>query len=161
MSEQRSMSQTKSGTSGRTVTKAITKEAKARESTAKYNKSEKGRERQYRWRRKNPRLTWCSAARYNAKRRAKKKGLPFDLSAAYICSILPDKCPVFGTTFKFRGNGVLGPTSPSIDRIDPAKGYVEGNIVIISLKANQIKNAFTLKDIRMVADWMEEQGYIV
>lgn len=159
MSVQHSTSQTRSDTSSRTVTKAITKEAKARESCSKYNKSEKGRERQYRWQKKNPKLMWCAYARLNAKRRAVKKGLPFDLSGSYIYSILPDKCPVFGTAFKFRGNGVLGPTSPSIDRIDPAKGYVEGNIVIISLKANQIKNAFTTSDIRRVADWMEEQGY--
>ena len=159
MSQPNSTSQTTSGTSSRTATKAITKEAKARESARKYNKTEKGRKRTRQWAKENPKLMWCSTARYNAKVRAAKRGVPFDLSARYIYSILPDKCPVFGTTFKFRGNGVLGPSSPSIDRIDPAKGYVEGNIVIVSLKANQIKNAFTLKDIRMVADWMEREGY--
>lgn len=57
------------------------------------------------------------------------------------------------------GNKVQGPESPSLDRIVPEKGYVEGNVVIISLKANQIKSAYGLKDIKRVAEWMEEQGY--
>jgi hypothetical protein len=142
------------------ATKDIIKKAKNREYATKYNNTDKGRERRYSWKRRNPKMLWCSTARHNAKVRAKKRGVPFDLSAAYIYSILPDNCPVFGNPFKFRGNGVLGPNSPSIDRISPAKGYVEGNIVIVSLKANQIKNAFTAADIRRVAEWMEEQGYI-
>lgn len=153
------MNQTKSGTSSPAATKGTTRQTKAREHAAKYNRTKKGRERQLRWQKKNPKIMWCATARYNAKRRAAKKGVPFDLSGAYIYSILPDKCPVFGTTFKFSGNKVLGPSSPSVDRINPTQGYVEGNVVIISLKANQIKNAFALKDIRRVADWMEEQGY--
>jgi hypothetical protein len=153
------MNQNPPDTLSRIVTKAIIKEPKAQSSSVRYNHTENGRKRRQQWAKDNPRRMWCSSARNNAKRRAVKKGLPFDLSGAYIYSILPDKCPVFGTTFKFRGNGVLGPSSPSIDRIDPAKGYVEGNIVIISIKANQIKNAFTMKDIRMVADWMEREGY--
>ena len=153
------MNQNPPDTLSRIVTKAIIKEPKSQPSSVKYNHTERGRERRKQWARDNPGRIWCSAARNNAKRRAVKKGLPFGLSGAYIYSILPDKCPVFGTTFKFHGNGVLGPYSPSIDRIDPAKGYVEGNIVIVSIKANQIKNAFTMKDIRMVADWMEREGY--
>jgi hypothetical protein len=66
---------------------------------------------------------------------------------------------VFGTTFVFTGNRVVGPESASIDRIRPEKGYVEGNIVIVSVKANQIKGAYTTQDVVLVAKWMEEQGY--
>lgn len=149
------MSQNPCDTSSPAETKATTKQ---QQHCAKYNRTQKGRERQYRWKEKNPKLTWCITARFNAKMRAKKKGVPFDLSGRYIYGILPDSCPVFGTAFIFAGNKVLGPESPSLDRIDPAKGYVEGNLRILSLKANQIKNAFSAEDVMRMARWLEEQG---
>lgn len=148
------MSQNPHDTLSPAETKATTKK---QQYAAKYSRSAKGRERQYRWKEKNPKLTWCSATRFNAKIRAKKKGVPFDLSARYIYGILPDSCPVFGVPFIFTGNKVLGPNSPSLDRIDPAKGYVEGNLRILSLKANQIKNAFSAADVMQMARWLEEQ----
>jgi hypothetical protein len=123
------------------------------------HKREANRASSKRWREKHPKLNWCSAARWHAKVRAAKKGVPFDLSMQYIYSILPDKCPVFGTPFIFSGNKVQISESPSVDRIDPSKGYVEGNIRIVSAKANQIKSAFTTKDVSAVADWMNKEGY--
>ena len=85
-----------------------------------------------------------------------KKGVPFDLTVAYIVSIMTDTCPVFGTEFKWIGNGSIQPTSANIDRIDPAKGYVAGNLVIISSKANNIKSAYKSADLYKVADWLYE-----
>lgn len=154
MSEPNSMSQTKSSTSGQAEDADTTKEWQRR-----YNSSDKGKARNKAYKERHPKRTWAAHARENAKRRARKNNIPFDLSSAYIYSILVDKCPVFGTPFVFHGNKVLGPESPSIDRIVPEKGYVEGNIVVVSLKANQIKNAYGLDDIKRVVAWMEEQGY--
>lgn len=148
------MSQTKSSTSGRTEGADIINKVQSR-----YNRSAKGRARCRRWRYNNPMFVWCSNARENARRRSKKCKIPFDLSSDYLRSIVPAECPVFRTPFVFMGNKVQGPESPSLDRIVPEKGYVEGNVVIISLKANQIKSAYGLKDIKRVAEWMEEQGY--
>ena len=107
------------------------------------------------WLDKNPRNCWAKHARRDAKRRSEKKGVPFNLSTKYILSILTDFCPVFNTEFVFRGNGRTQPTSPSLDRIDPAKGYVEGNVVVISSKANNIKSAYKSSDIFEVARWLE------
>jgi len=104
----------------------------------------------------NPRKIWAKYANKDARKRALKKGVPFDITAAYILSIMTDTCPIYGTEFKWLGNGSILPTSPSLDRIDPAKGYVEGNVVIISSKANNIKSAYKAADLYKVADWLYE-----
>lgn len=105
---------------------------------------------------RNPKQTWASYALKDAKKRAAKKGVPFAITRVYIESLLPDKCPVFGTTFTFLGNGKIKPESPALDRVVPSKGYVEGNIQIISVKANSIKSAYNSKDIFKVAEWLHK-----
>ena len=76
-------------------------------------------------------------------------GLPFDLSLGDVH--IPDHCPVFG--FKFVKGNTRGTKhggnskSPSVDRIIPSKGYVKGNVVVISLKANTIKETSSLKEM--------------
>ena len=107
------------------------------------------------WKEKNPKRQWAGTAYKSAKYRAKKKGIPFNLTIDYVVSILTDRCPVFNTEFKFSGNGFARNESPSLDRIDPAKGYVEGNVVVISSKANNIKSAYKSSDIFTVASWLQ------
>lgn len=84
-----------------------------------------------------------------AKARSKKLGLPFDLELDDI--VIPDKCPVFGTPFdRATRNG------PSLDRIVPDRGYVRGNVVVISRRANTIKNDATADELMAVANWLKE-----
>ena len=66
-----------------------------------------------------------------AKHRAKKAWLPFDLDAyrSEIRSRLQGPCELTGIPFKTGGERDWN--SPSIDRIDPEKGYVYSNIRII------------------------------
>lgn len=47
-------------------------------------------------------------------------------------------CPYTGKKL-VRGIGRLSPQSPSLDRIDVTKGYIEGNLRIISHEANAAK----------------------
>lgn len=107
------------------------------------------------WKEQNPRRIWAGTAYKSAKARAKKKEVPFNLTIEYVMSIMPDICPVFGTEFKYCGNKVSGDTSPSLDRIVPALGYVEGNVKVISVKANNIKNKYCSEDIFTVAQWLQ------
>ena len=46
--------------------------------------------------------------------------------------------------------------TPSIDRIDPKKGYVKDNIIVVSMRANRIKTDATVDEIRKVADFYEK-----
>ncbi len=108
------------------------------------------------WRQNNPTRCWVSTALSHAKQRAKERSIAYSLTHSYVLSILPTHCPVFGTAFIFRGNVVLNDLSPSIDRIDPKKGYVEGNVAIISIKANRIKSAYSSADLLKVARWLKK-----
>lgn len=104
----------------------------------------------------NPRRAWAAYAKRDAKKRAEKKNVPFDITREYIETILPETCPIFGTAFQYHGNGKIRPESPALDRIVPELGYVEGNVHIISVKANNIKSAYKSEDIMKVATWLQE-----
>jgi hypothetical protein len=88
----------------------------------------------------------------NAKRRSIKNNLDFNLTINDI--IIPTHCPVLGIEL-CRDAPKVSPNSPTLDRIDNTKGYVKGNICIISHKANQIKNCGTLEDHQKIVEYMQ------
>lgn len=88
----------------------------------------------------------------NARERATRFGLPFSITKADI--VIPEVCPVLGLPLSF-GKGVLHDGSPSLDRIIPERGYVRGNIEVISHRANTIKNSSSPEELRKIADWLE------
>jgi hypothetical protein len=97
----------------------------------------------------------------NAKNRARSKNVPFDLTHEYIRSIMTTHCPVFGIEFVWQsskmGKGYTNPNSPSLDRVIPEYGYVQGNMVFISHLANKIKQDATEKELYAVADWLHDK----
>ena len=99
----------------------------------------------------------------NAKERAMRKGLEFDLTYEYLESIATTHCPIFGIEFEWgtsnMGKGKTKPNCPSLDRIVPELGYVQGNVAFISHKANRIKDNGTMQDHYDIADWIWEQTY--
>lgn len=52
------------------------------------------------------------------------------------------------------GSG-LSDMSPSLDRLIPSKGYVKGNVVVVSWRANRLKNNASLADLRALVDFYE------
>jgi hypothetical protein len=87
-----------------------------------------------------------------AKYRAKKLGLEFDIELADL--VIPDRCPVFDIPLFFT-SGRRTHNSFSIDRWDNSKGYVKGNVRIISWKANQYKGNLTTEEVRNLLNYME------
>ena len=96
----------------------------------------------------NPEYQWID----NAKHRAKKLGVPFDLTVEYIRSIYTNVCPVLDIPLERTPGGTTNNT-PSIDRIVPELGYVQGNVIVVSLLANQIKSCATPDQIQKVANF--------
>jgi hypothetical protein len=91
------------------------------------------------------------------RRRAKRKGLPFNLSVDTV--YIPTHCPVLGIEIDYGHKG-SGPTnaSPSIDRLVPELGYVIDNVVIMSFRANTIKNMGTIAEHKAVVKFMQSRG---
>lgn len=81
---------------------------------------------------KDPRLSMLAAAKH----RATKAHLPFSITLDDI--IIPITCPVLGIPIIVGGRKAT-PNSPTIDRFAPSTGYVKGNIVVISYRANSLK----------------------
>jgi hypothetical protein len=90
------------------------------------------------------------------KQRAKARGIRFDLT--YLDIHIPDNCPILGIPI-FRAGKGFGPTdnSPSLDRIDSTKGYIKGNVQVISSKANTMKSNATLNEMILLGKWAQEQ----
>ncbi len=83
-----------------------------------------------------------------AKIRAKRFGLPFNLTLDDI--VIPDRCPFLGVALA-HGSGKLQANSPSLDRLRPAEGYVCGNVLVISYRANAIKQDATPEELEQIA----------
>lgn len=94
-----------------------------------------------------------------ARARAKRKNLDINLDLDYLESIATDECPVFKTPFVWgRYQKTKGYSkNASLDRIIPELGYIKGNVVFISHRANAIKNNATERELYVVADWLHER----
>jgi hypothetical protein len=85
-----------------------------------------------------------------AKSRAKKRGIPFEITSADV--VWNDVCPVLKIPITIQRNKGRGgdDNSPSLDRIDNGKGYVPGNVRIISNRANKLKNTMTKEECALL-----------
>ena len=82
---------------------------------------------------------------------AKKRGLDFNLSMSYLNNMsFPLTCPILGIRINY-DNRTLMDDSFTIDRIDSDMGYVDGNIWVISWKANRAKNDLSASELQEFA----------
>lgn len=102
--------------------------------------------------------------------RARKENLPFDdevITTGFFTawlSVAPC-CPCCGVRFDIETerDGKPRNDSPSVDRINPKKGYVIGNIALICWRCNNLKRDATAEELECVARWMRSvsSGYEV
>lgn len=87
-----------------------------------------------------------------AKKRAEMLGIPFAITENDIS--IPDRCPVLGIPVRV-GADVPRQNVPALDRMDNTKGYVKGNVRIISWRANSLKSDMSLDECRCLMMYME------
>ena len=83
-----------------------------------------------------------------AKARAKRYGREFDLIPEDIT--VPSICPLLNIPISWDSH-VLD-NRPSLDRLDNSKGYIKGNAVVISHRANRLKNVADWKELMLLAN---------
>ena len=87
-----------------------------------------------------------------AKSRAKKNNLAFNIELDDI--VIPERCPLLG--IKIESTEVRNsPNNPSLDKIIPEKGYIKGNVWVISNRANTLKNDATLTELKTLVENLE------
>ena len=92
---------------------------------------------------------------HNKLSQCRRSGIDYDLDRDYLESIWTGVCPVFDIKLTPRSDRHVDST-PHLDRIDPTKGYVKGNVAWLSRKANLIKSDATFEDIERVASWLKK-----
>ena len=86
----------------------------------------------------------------NIKSRCKRIGREFSIDIEDI--IIPEKCPVFGFDLK-REDKQTWMCAPSVDRVDNSKGYIKGNITVVSRRANILKKDATLEELEQLFNY--------
>ena len=89
----------------------------------------------------------------SAKTRAKNSGFPFDIA---IEDLMPFNitCPVLGIELEY-GGGTGNDSTASIDKVIPGLGYVKGNVVILSSRANRLKGDMTIVELEKILSYMK------
>jgi len=97
----------------------------------------------------------------NAKIRAKQKNIDFNLTSEYLKKNFPkdNKCPITGINFQFgykNQDKKSNDFAPSLDKIIPEKGYVEGNVIVVCNIANRIKSDSTIELLEKVLNFYKK-----
>ena len=93
-----------------------------------------------------------------ARHRAKKQGLPFNLTVDDIT--IPEYCPILGIKLESGiGKGLLRADNiASLDKFTPEKGYVRGNVWVISWRANRLKSDATLEELENIVSALKKRA---
>lgn len=86
------------------------------------------------------------------KNRAKLKAVPFDLTLDDLKKLYTPTCPILNIELNWynpKNEGGRAEDTPALDRIDPKKGYVRGNVAFISTLANMMKSSATRKQLEV------------
>ena len=124
-----------------------------------YGYSVKAKEKQELWKSKwgdknNSDLYKCQRVKFSRKKaNAIRIGHEWTISFGELD--WPTHCPILGIELDYFLE-YRAENSPSFDQIIPGKGYVSGNVQILSWRANRIKNDGTAEEHRKIADYLSK-----
>jgi hypothetical protein len=95
---------------------------------------------------------------YGAEQRAKDKGREFNLRMEDIAKLYVERCPILGIDLVWDNKESVAHGSPSLDRIDNDRGYIKGNVQIISHRANSLKRDYLLDEWEKMTNYMRSGG---
>jgi hypothetical protein len=85
-----------------------------------------------------------------ARWRAKRDGVP--CTVTFRDFDFPRFCPALGIPLRV-AQGRVSDHSPTLDRIVPDLGYVPGNVIVVSWRANRIKSDSSPSELRRIASF--------
>jgi hypothetical protein len=100
----------------------------------------------------------CRVKYFHKKANATKAGHEFTIPFGHIEWV--PTCPILGLELDYFAEKTQE-NSPSFDRLDPTKGYVSGNVQIVSWRANRIKNDGTSEEHERIAQYIRERQEIL
>ena len=131
-----------------------------KEKLSLFEKSPKRKESRKQWIKEKRQQDPCRFLYYSAKKRSKNQGIKFEISKQDIINIYPKNnlCPMLNIEI-YPNQDKMRDNSPSLDRIIPNVGYTKDNIIVISYKANRIKNDATLQELKCIVSYLEALGF--
>lgn len=101
------------------------------------NNPEESKARDIRWRSNNP----AKRLIFSTRQTSKIKGIEHNIDEKDLT--LPKFCPLIGIEIDYSAGNGKTMEKPSVDRIDPSKGYIKGNVEVMSSLANTMKSRAT------------------
>lgn len=100
-----------------------------------------------------------------AKARSVSKKVPFDLDNQFLIDLWnkqEGKCPISGRSFDLENSEYKSnPNAPSLDRIVPEKGYIKGNVRLVTWHVNMAISEFGEDALRLLCkDILNKEEYV-
>lgn len=104
--------------------------------------------------------TWCRIKNNDIKVKCKKNNIEYNISKEYLMERCPKNfiCPILKNQLIL--HSIDRSNLPSVDRIDPNKGYIKGNIQIISFRANMLKKDASIKELKQVLEYYRKYSQL-
>lgn len=115
----------------------------------KYHQTPEYRAKDIQRKRDNPEKTLLNATKV----RARMRGLDHNLDISDVK--IPEICPMLGIPLFISGKRFTQ-NSPTVDRIDNSVGYIKGNAVVCSFRANSLKKDATVDELERIVVWLRQ-----
>lgn len=89
------------------------------------------------------------------KRNRKRGGGKIDFTWEYLEQLWTGKCAISGIDISF-DLGYNDDSYPQIDKIDPKKGYVKGNIAWVSRRCNRLKQDGDIDTVKSLLKYLKK-----